>query len=133
MLWLIPAAFLTYAFAWGFGGGGPAGTVVTASVAPRTGQYWRLYYSLSRALTPAEQSSFETLYSLSMTGEAEIVDGTFREYQQAGLPEPRHALIVLLHYTHDSPPLDFHATTQRGVTVKLETATKVPADYKEAA
>lgn len=139
MLYLIALALGAIAY----GGAKSAGASMGTPPAPgsgsplltaKAGQYWRLYFSLSRAMTAAEEVDFEKAYVAGMAPWAEVIDGAFK---QATLPgsDPINYLLILLHYTKD-PPGAFkmgrdNAIKTGDLTAILETVTPVTADYKE--
>jgi hypothetical protein len=139
MLYLIALALAAVAYGGAKSAGAsmgapPAPGGGSALLTPKAGQYWRLYFSLSRAMTDAEKAAFEKSYVAGMAPWAEVIDGAFKQQAFPGSP-PVNYLLILLHYTKD-PPGAFkmgrdNALTVGDLTAILETVTPVPADYRE--
>lgn len=138
MLYLIALALAAVAYGGAKSAGASMGTPAPSGgsplLTPKAGQYWRLYFSLSRAMTDAEKSDFEKGYVASIAPWAEVVDGAFKQQAFPDAPSVNY-LLLLLHYTKD-PPGAFkmgrdNAVKAGDLTAILETVTPVPAGYKE--
>lgn len=133
MLWLIAAVAGLFGAA---ALGNPVEPIKDPLLTAKKGQYWRLYFSLSRAMTEAEKAEFEKGYVASMAPYAEVLDGAFKSQSFPGAPSVNY-LVLFLHYIKD-PPGAFkmgrdNAVKAGDLTVILETVTPVTADYKEPA
>lgn len=142
MLYLIALALAAVAYGGAKSAGASAAAPAPGGGSPlltaKAGQYWRLYFSLSRAMTDAEKSQFEAAYVAGIKPYAEVIDGAFKQTTLPG-SDPINYLLILLHFTKD-PPGAFQMGRDNAVLVQnpsgslmaiLETVTPVSADYKE--
>lgn len=140
MLYLIALALAAVAYGGAKSAGASMGTPSGGSplLTAKAGEYWRLYFSLSRALTDSEKSAFEKAYVAGIAPYAEVIDGAFKE-QEVSQTQVAYYLLILLHFTKDPPgpfPMGrdnavFVQTPSGPLSAVLETVKPVPADYKE--